>query len=390
MRIFQYAILIVLLALAAGISCGQAGDMFGSREGIPYTGVGTWQKLDLDPVTELVQPYIIDGDAYHHLTEPCYLVLDGVHHLFYEVIIYEPAIGEDEIVASEIHLATSLNGIDWEIANGGEPVLEAGANWEGNHAGAPTILLRNDELWMYYAGGNGAGIGLAISQDGVCWQKYAGNPLLKPDQQWEGGPTGIVGAPSVVRDHDRLLMYYSGGVLSGPPEAQRGGYAIGMAQSEDGLTWHKRDTNGRTDEEDTPRVEPILTAEQTWEGLGSEIWSLGVVASPHVIIDHPVDRDIYRMYYSGNLVGDPLNTDVSVGYAGSFDGVHWETLNAEYNPVLQELFALAIPGITEYTLYGEFAPSVIHYKDGYRMIYGQTEPLDVRHGLGIAVSPPPD
>jgi len=44
--------------------------------------------------------------------------------------------------------------------------------------------------------------------------------------------------------------------------------------------------------------------------------------------------------------------------------------------------------VTDYLLYGEWAPSVIQINGKYRMIYCQTDPLDALHGLAIAIHPP--
>ncbi len=338
--------------------------------------------MDLDPDRELVQPYILLGETGQRLHEPAYLRVGGVHYCFYEVDEFRDLTGE-EIVKASIYLITSEDGIVWKPGNGGAPVLWADADWEDGEVGGPSVMHTGDGWRMWYAGGGGAGIGYAESDDGRQWTKYGENPVLVPDQDWENG---VVGAPSVVRHDGDYELFYSGGTNGGPLLARRVGHAIGMATSSDGVTWTKHDGDGRSSTGDTTDVQPVFWASQTWEGIDAATQRGGAVSSPHVLIDHPVDRDVYRMYYSGNQPGDALATDVSIGYAGSYDGRHWTALEEGVNPIVQELFPLHLPGLAPYVVYGEWSPSVIEMDGKYCMIYAQTDPLDMQAGLAIAVN----
>lgn len=387
MQFFRPFTVVFLLALLLGLGCGQTEDIFGSLDGVPKTGVAPWNKLDLDGEKELIQPYVIYGEPGTILTEPHYLIVGETHYCFYEVVYLQDEVNSEEIVASEIHLATSPNGIDYQEVNGGLPILTGGRDWEGGYAGGPYVLYRNDTFYMWYAGDQGAGIGVAFSEDAITWQKHSENPVLTPDQQWEGGPAGVISSPAVLHHKGKFLMYYSGGVHQGPTLARRVGYAIGYAESEDGYRWTKRDAAGRDNTDGSDSVEPIFTASQEWEGYAQEDWTLGSVASPFVMVDHPADRDIYRMYYTGHFIGAPFSYDVSVGYAGSFDGLNWQPAAPGINPVLQELFPLTLPGLSAYLLYGEWAPSVIKNNGKYYMLFAQHEPMNLVQGVGIAVHP---
>jgi hypothetical protein len=384
-----WSIIPLLVVVAALSACGQGVDLFGSQSAIPVTGVAPWGKIDLDPNTELVQPYILQGTPGTRLQEPAYLKVGKTHYCFYEVDFFTDATGT-AIISSEIRLITSQDGIHWQHANDDRPVLVADTAWEGGEVGAPSVMRLNGKWLMWFAGGGGAGIGFAGSDDGLTWIKNDKNPVLKPDQQWEGGQHGVVGGPSVIRHESKYRMYYSGGLDRGPLLARRVGDAIGYADSNDGLAWTKRDGAGHSSANGRGDVQPVFTASQSWEGVNPATGDAGSVSSPDVLIDHPVDRDVYRMYYSGDYPGDPFAIDVSIGYAGSYDGLNWTALQDGLNPILQEVFPLHLPGLTQFLLYGEWSPSVIKGDDEYHMIYAQTDPLDTLSGLAIAINPPAD
>jgi len=98
---------------------------------------------------------------------------------------------------------------------------------------------------MYYdltTGGDEV-IGLAFSDDGLDWEGYQGNPVVRGTQNWEtcGEPPTTNCREYVSRAHVILhggtyTMYYSGGHLS-----MNNG--IGLATSPDGVTWTKDDRN---------------------------------------------------------------------------------------------------------------------------------------------------
>jgi predicted GH43/DUF377 family glycosyl hydrolase len=362
MRARSFRLLGLLALVAALAACGVKTDRFGSTSGAPAAGVAPWYKVDFDPNTDLTQPYLFVGDAQMYLTEPMYLIVDDVHMMYYEAVALDD---EQNVLGAAIHLATGPNREDYVQTNNGEPVLVADQAWEGESVGAPTVLRKDGVYYMWYAGGEGAGIGVASSDDGVNWSKYDGNPVFVPDRDWEGG---LVAAPSVVLHDGRFLMYYSGGLLDdAPPLARRLGYEIGLAESSDGMTWTKSGDG------------PVLKAEQSWME--------GVVSSPAIHIDHPANRDVYRLYYAGGIQGDPVMHDVAVGYAGSWDGVAFETLNDDFNPVLNEKFTITIYGLAQYLTYGEAAPSVVRTGNRYWMAYSQTDLLGAKQGVALATSP---
>ncbi|MDP8222275.1 MAG: hypothetical protein P9L99_02865 [Candidatus Lernaella stagnicola] len=385
MRVRPFYIVIVALVVVFLAACGQMGDRYGSTSGTPANGSAPWYKIDLDLDKDLVQSYVLYGDATHYLNEPCYLRADGKYFLFYEVD--EIDLDTDIIHDSYIMAAASDDGVDWHLLNNHLPVLKAEEAWETGGVGAPSVSWEDSRFVMYYAGGASTGIGRATSDNGMVWTKSDSNPLLVPNQVWEGGEEGVVGAPSVLHHDGRYRMYYSGGVVDGPDLARRIGYAIGYAESDDGLDFVKRDVSGRDSIHDGASVEPIFRATQEWEFYADE---LGLVASPEVRVDRPVDRDVYRLYYTGNLVGDFILHDVGIGTAASFDGLEWEKATDFANPIVNERFPLTLFGASQYITYGEFAPSVIKKGNSYRMVFGQTDLVESNQGIGLAVHPRPD
>jgi hypothetical protein len=160
-----------------------------------------------------------------------------------------------------------------------ERVLDPNQQWEAGSVGSPSVVLFNGVYRMWYDGdvdGNRA-IGHAWSEDGLVWVKSdaAGNestalggaggavqPVLVATQTnwefWYPDPSdprhqGRVGTPCVIVHptpaRTLLLMYYTGnlrGRLQAPgflvDPADSGLHmdaSIGLAASEDGLTWQK-------------------------------------------------------------------------------------------------------------------------------------------------------
>ena len=104
------------------------------------------------------------------------------------------------------------------VAESAGPLLGPEAPWEAERVGAPA-LVRDDDRWLlFYAGGVEAGIGLAESEASGAFSRVADEPVLDPVLPWEDGR---VGAPAAVADGDgTLLLFYEGA----------GGAGIGAAR----------------------------------------------------------------------------------------------------------------------------------------------------------------
>ena len=108
----------------------------------------------------------------------------------------------------------------------------------------PTCVVKHDgAYWMYYIGWNPEvtvsyrlSIGLAISQDGIHFERYSSAPLM--DRSLE--EVYFNTAPYVLKGEQGWEMYYvsctSWEVLEGKTEPQ---YTVKRAFSDDGIHWHR-------------------------------------------------------------------------------------------------------------------------------------------------------
>lgn len=128
---------------------------------------------------------------------------------------------------------------------------------------------------MWYNGNRTNDIELAISKDGINWEKCKHNPVFT------GGY-----APTVIKEGQLYKMWY---VIGGFPD-----FRISYAKSNDGIHWK------------TDKAKAIMAPECKWEGVG--------ICYPFVI----KSEDCYTMFYSSM----PLpHTDVGIAY--SSDGISW-------------------------------------------------------------------
>jgi predicted GH43/DUF377 family glycosyl hydrolase len=118
------------------------------------------------------------------------------------------------------------------------PVLERTSE-EPHIRGAPCVVADEQGLRMWYVASsqwNSRADGLhyhvsirhAVSDDGVAWRPTPGTCLAPATDEY------AVGRPWVVRDNDRYRMWYSVRSFERP-------YAIGYAESDDGLAWRRMD-----------------------------------------------------------------------------------------------------------------------------------------------------
>jgi len=150
-------------------------------------------------------------------------------------------------------------------------------------------------------------------------QKFAGNPVLWPTENWEPPRAVIYG--SVLRDEGKFKMWYHSG----------GG--VGYAESDDGIRWNK------------PRLELTrLAGERSNVLFTRKSDTSGPDALPHfqeVFGVHRDDRepDPARRFKMGFLSIDwkydgpdglpwRKNQRRGLGLAGSPDGLHWKLINS--------------------------------------------------------------
>ena len=106
----------------------------------------------------------------------------------------------------QIGLATSADGVHWQRANQGDPVMSIGGKGsiDSIQATGCHVIRQGERFLMWYGAYNGRHtLGLASSRDGVRWKKQNGGQSL----------SGLTGpkqlGPSVHFDGRRYLMLYN-------------------------------------------------------------------------------------------------------------------------------------------------------------------------------------
>jgi beta-1,2-mannobiose phosphorylase / 1,2-beta-oligomannan phosphorylase len=253
----------------------------------PKRGIGyaesadgfTWEVRD-----EIVLGHLPDDPAEQlEVTRP--FVLDEGDHL----TMWYAAHGEDRVVISR---ATSLDGLTWERQG---VVLAPSASWEKTSLMCPSVLRGADGKYhMWYSGGERYepdAIGYATSPDGSRWTRVRGTPVLGPGAPGTWESDRVAGA-HVFRDGEWLYAAYIG-FANGFEDS-----AIGIARSQDGVTWDRHLRN------------PVVT-----RGRPGDFDSINVY-KPFVV----VEGGEWRMWFNGSspLRGEDTNPDnrkEEIGYA---------------------------------------------------------------------------
>ena len=152
---------------------------------------------------------------------PSVLKVAGEYRLWYTDVSDEPWC---------IRHARSEDGHHWSVTEA--PVLELDQSWEWGRLFYPYVLQPEPELFgMWYGSYQSAdphktALGVAVSEDGIRWQKSDHNPVFGPDaaRAWESHYTT---SQSIQQLHDgRWRMWYA----SRPaPPFQHKYFAIGTA-----------------------------------------------------------------------------------------------------------------------------------------------------------------
>ena len=176
---------------------------------------------------------------------------------------------------------------------------------------------------------------------------------------WEGHL--LAGDPSVIRDGDRLLMYYTDLVIGGDgdgdnPDNLR--VLIGVAESVDGLSWSFANP-------DSAQSVALANNPDSWDRVLETAFVL------------PVNDTTYYLYYTGYPEGaDGVERIVSqgeIGVAQSSDGIAFERFLDPNEPVLSAGSSFDRDGL--------FSPSIVRHEDTWYMVYAGWS-LE-SHGYGL-------
>lgn len=184
--------------------------------------------------------------------------------------------GRAEILRFDFAAPTRL------VAGPGAPLLAPEQPWEGDRVGAPAVAARDGELHLFYAGGDDAGIGLAVARAGGLFVRRSDGPVLAPTEPWEAGRAG---APAVWPVGGELRLLYAGG----------DGAGIGLAREEiEGTRW--RSIGG-------PVVVPgTLEAPDRWVALEA-------IAEPDVADVAPDGSSVWLFAARGRVLGGGIAAD---------------------------------------------------------------------------------
>lgn len=288
---------------------------------------GVWIKSNNNPI-------LVPEQSWERYIWHVYVMKDGnTYKMWYT------ASNSDK---NHVGYATSSDGLKW-VKYSGNPILAPGSSGEWDNEGvAEPYVIKSNGLYKMWYWGNSKGIsqiGYAVSQDGITWEKYSGNPVLVAGNpgSWDEIEAGF---PSIQYQDGTYKMWYTG-------KNANGKYALGYATSPDGINWEHYPFN------------PILSGTAgSWDEPG--------VLGARVLFD----GNVYRTWYSRQDNG-------LIGYATSTDGISWN--KSPNNPVL----VTGLDGTWDNQ--EVYFPDVL-YSDGiYMMWYGATN-SDNSLGIGYAIA----
>lgn len=353
MKYHRRVMFVIALTVSATTAADDA-DSQSTRDGL---------DLELAWVRDARNPILPPGEAggfdSRRCMNPWVLRVGDEYHLYYA--------GSDDKGRQRICLATaSVADLSQWDRHG--PLFDVGGpgSFDALWCVLPHVVQMAPDRWhLYYTGNSGSGtglsafrgLGLAVSQDGKLWEKYADNPILERTGN-DGDPDAVgVAGGSVLQvtlpeGGSEWRYYYTGCPTIGEELHLNQQKRICCAVSDDGVHWSKRG------------VVMVRDPNRDYEDVG--------VAGPVV---HQLEDGSFRMWYSA--IGTKWGY-YSICYAESVDGVQWWR-GASYGDNLQ-LTPLGDGWEEQMVEY----PSVIPEGDQLRLFYcgngyGRT-------GIGTALS----
>ncbi|MGD9646300.1 MAG: hypothetical protein AB7U73_11365 [Pirellulales bacterium] len=241
------------------------------------------------------------------------------------------------------------------------PIVSLGqrGDFDDMHIFAPAVALESDEFRMWYCGSRGSRnnrvfrLGLASSDDGLHFEKYAHNPVL----EFADGVRSVLtptllrdGNGQVLREGGKLRMWTSTAALG-----RSGLHTLHETSSEDGIHWA---------ELSAPLLEHVYCPSVLKTERGYEMWFSDVSSRPWLFrhatsgdgthwtvtpepvlrLSQPWEAEVlvyptvllidgaYLMWY-GSYNHATRRQTTAIGFAASVDGRHWFKLPE--NPVFR-------------------------------------------------------
>ncbi len=282
MKFIRLMILLSVIAVSALTAYAQEGS-------------NSMFKMLPDPIFERGDPISWD-DTFN---EPgATIFYDGQFHMLRNGVSKWPSPGATAYLTSE-------DGLNWTVAKAGPFFATSEVPYVEVSKHNYSVLVEDDGTWVIYF--------FAYQDSGIVNHRIGRATAPSPDGPWTPNEDFVltvgsdgewdsagVSAPYVVKAEDgTYLMFYSG--------RDGGTSRIGLATSEDGVSWTKYDDPATTD---APYAEsdPVFVGEQS----DNNRWEFRHVNWPHVV----VGKDgRYELFYRGG--------DGSIGLAVSDDGINW-------------------------------------------------------------------
>lgn len=255
-----------------------------------------------------------------------------------------------------LELQRWLEPQNWQRDTTG-PVLELGSRGEfdDTHVFGPCVVRDQDRYQLWYCGSRGTvadrvfGLGLALSSDGLRFEKHSANPVLRFEHS--------VLTPTILRRTDgspitkdgTLRMWFSSADLT-----NKGQHRLHSSTSPDGIQWSKPSP---------PQLDGVYAPTILEEGRHYRLWYTDVSGDKWVIrhalsldgrrwrvtrqavlrVDQKWERGnlfyptviktdgVYLMWYGSYWSAHRAKT--AIGFAASLDGIHW--YKHPQNPVLR-------------------------------------------------------
>ncbi|MBN1818466.1 MAG: family 43 glycosylhydrolase, partial [Sedimentisphaerales bacterium] len=191
--------------------------------------VGIAQSDDLTNWKKVGEMLPDADDEKNGLGAPAAIVHKGKVHLFYQTYGNGP---KDAICH-----AWSEDGLHF-TRNKTNPIFRPTGSWNCGRAIDADVIAHGDRMLLYWATRDPdfktQMVGVASAPlDGDFardkWKQLGNGPVLRPQMPWE---KQCIEAPSVVRQGNKLFMFYAGAYNNQPQQ-------IGCAVSEDGVQWQR-------------------------------------------------------------------------------------------------------------------------------------------------------
>ncbi len=154
------------------------------------------------------------------VADPYVIQVGGKLYMYY--------LGQDRARRQRLGVAMSPDGVRWTKRRT-DPVMELGppGSFDEVGLGEPAVWSSHDRYWMLYTGRDRREhrrLGLAVSRDGVHWQRVSGAAVFEGNREWN---SKVVCDPSVEPAAHHVRVWYGGGNEARPAENLNG--RIGLA-----------------------------------------------------------------------------------------------------------------------------------------------------------------